>query len=643
LKYFNLRSAVIYILVLLTVPIKAQYSFNEDTVRINEVVISRKKLTSDLSGYKTERIDSSILKDYSNLTLAEVLSENSNILIKSYGMGGTATTSFRGTGAGHTQVAWNGINLNNPMLGQSDLSLITTGLIDDITLYFGGASMSLNSGGIGGIINLETRPKWKKETVISLNAGTGSFGNYSGLVKVKSGNIKLQTITRAVFLTSENNYRYLNSVAGAEPVWQTRNNSQVRQKGFIQELYLKGINSVVSARIWYQSANRNLPASMLTEHSNSDERQFDESLRTVLNYDIFKGINNFTFTAAWIVNRLNYFNRLASIDSRNLSDIYSIKSLIDRRVGEYTRIRLAFDNELNVINTNNYDHTVKRNISSLTVSVQHEITSMISTSVLLREILNKNKLLIPDFSTGLQFRLTEKQEYYVKVNISRNSKIPTMNDLFWIPGGNPDLRNEFAYVYELSYVMKQQLFSSFSMNYDLTLYRNKIKDMIQWHPGEFSFWTADNIQSVYSAGLESSISVDYSSDHFKARLKAGYSLTRATNKSSIYNSDAVKGKQLIYIPENQANAKLSLMYRNIYTSWTANMIGKRFTTVDNSSFLPGYFINSVSSGIKLNIKGITFDTNLSIDNIFNVNYQTIAYYPLPGCYYTLKILVQIIK
>jgi outer membrane cobalamin receptor len=624
-------------------PLKAQFSFHDDTIRINEVVISGKKLISGLSGYKTEHIDSSILKDYSNLTLAEVLSENSNISIKSYGMGGTATTSFRGTGASHTQVTWNGINLGNPMLGQSDLSLISTGLIDGITLFFGGASMSLNSGGIGGIINLETRPVWKKETIISVNAGAGSFGNYSGLVKVKSGNIKLQTVTRAFFLTSENNYRYLNSIAGAVPVWQTRTNSQVRQEGFIQELYLKGINSIASARIWYQSANRKLPASMLTEQLNSDERQFDESLRTMLNYDISKGLSNFSFTAAWILNRLNYFNRLASIDSRNLSDSYSIKGTMDRRVGEYTRISLVCDNELDLIKTNNYDHIAKRNISSLSVSIQHEMTSKISSSVLLREILDQNKLLIPDFSAALQVKLSEEKDYYIKANISRNSKIPTMNDLFWIPGGNPDLRNEFAYIYELSYAMKQQIFSSFSMDYDLTLYRNKIKDMIQWHPGDYSFWTADNIQSVNSAGLESSISIYYSGDRLTAKLRAGYSFTRATSKSSIYNNDAIAGKQLTYIPENQANAKLSLKYRNIHASWTANMTGKRFTAVDNSSFLPAYFINSLSSGIKMNIKGISFDTNLSIDNIFNINYQTIAYYPLPGRYYTLKILFQIIK
>ena len=154
-------------------------------------------------------------------------------------MGGTATPSFRGTGAGHTGLTWNGININHPMLGQSDLSLIPAGLIDDIQIYYGGASMPLNSGGIGGIINLETRPVWKKETLISVNPGIGSFGQYTGLVKVRSGNSKFQTVTKAFFQSSENDFPYLNTGISKEPVWQKRTNSQVSQKGFIQELYLQ--------------------------------------------------------------------------------------------------------------------------------------------------------------------------------------------------------------------------------------------------------------------------------------------------------------------------------------------------------------------------------------------------------------------
>ena len=161
-----------------------------------------------------------------------MLSENSDISIKSYGMGGTATAAFRGTGASQTVIDWNGVNINSPMSGQTDLSLIPVGLIDDIDIYYGGASMPLNNGGIGGTINLETRPEWNRKTTISLNAGMGSFGQYSSLLKVRAGNSHIQTVTRGFYMSAENDFRYLNTVSSAEPVWQTRTNSQVQHAGF---------------------------------------------------------------------------------------------------------------------------------------------------------------------------------------------------------------------------------------------------------------------------------------------------------------------------------------------------------------------------------------------------------------------------
>ena len=55
----------------------------------------------------------------------------------------------------------------------------------------------------------------------------------------------------------------------------------------------------------------------------------------------------------------------------------------------------------------------------------------------MREIINNNTFLIPDFTAGLEFKISEEKEYFLKGNLSRNSKVPDLNDLFWIPGGNP--------------------------------------------------------------------------------------------------------------------------------------------------------------------------------------------------------------
>jgi vitamin B12 transporter len=638
-----LRNILLYTVFLFSLPLHGQRNFKYDTIKIEEVVISSKKINSFTPGFKSFIIDSAALSDYTHGNLADLLSEYSGIFIKSYGMGGSATTAFRGTGANHTQITWNDINLNHPMLGQSDLSLITTGLIDDIRIYYGGASMILNSGGIGGIINLETKPVWKKETVISIMPGLGSYGRYSGIVKVRSGNANFQTVTKALLQSSENDFRYLNTEISSDPVWETRQHSQVNQRGFIQELYYRKAKYMTSARIWYQSSDRNLPSSILSQQVISGEKQFDESFRTILNYDFSEGKTDLFFTGAFLLSRLNYSNTLASINSLNLSETLIFKTGTENLIGENIKLRVVFDEELSFIRSNNYDQNEARGTSTLTASAERNMGDRFGAAILLREIYSKNNFLIPDFSAGFQFRLVDQKEYFLKANFSRNSKIPTMNDLFWEPGGNPKLKNEYAFISELSFEMQKKISSPVTLKYDLSLFRNSIKDMIQWLPGEYSYWTADNIQNVNSTGLESSLSVQYSGNRVTSGFMAGYSYTRATAAGTNIRNNTLSGKQLMYIPENQANASLRFSYRNYYSCWIANMTGRRYITVENSKYLPGYFLNDLTTGVKLNLKGNMLDLNVKIDNLFNVTYQTIAYYPQPGRLYSVKLLIQITK
>jgi outer membrane cobalamin receptor len=624
-------------------PLHGQHLLKNDTISIGEVIIRSKNNRSESTGYKKSSIDTTLLKYSDHSSLAEVLSQYSGIFIKSYGMGGTASPSFRGTGAGQTGVNWNGININHPMLGQSDLSLVPAGLIDDIQIYYGGASMPVNSGGIGGIINLETRPVWKKKTIISANPGIGSFGQYTGLLKVRCGNLKFQSVTKAFFQSSENDYPYLNTVISNEPVWQKRTNNQLTQKGFIQELYIRQANSVASARVWYESTQRNLPPSMLIQQPDFKETQSDESLRTMLNWDIFGGKNKYSFVGAWMMNRLNYTNSLATIDSRNFSETLILKSALERHINDFTNLKVTLNEELDHITSNNYSGVTNRNTVTLTVSAERNRSDRFGTSLLVREILDTRNFLIPDFSAGLQYRIIDARDYYLKANISRNSKIPSMNDMYWVPGGNPDLKNEYAYIYELTGEMNQKITDPLGMKFNLSLFRNDINDMIQWHPGEYSYWTADNIKSVNSSGLESSFSLNYSANKLKAGLNANYSFTRATIAASNISNDEAVGRQLIYVPANKANCSFLMNYGVFYSSWNIMMTGRRYLSVDNSDYLPCYMLNNLITGLRVNLKANTVDLNFAVDNLFDINYQTIAYYPLPGRSYSLKLLIQILK
>lgn len=623
------------------ISLNAQTSYERDTIKINEVIITSKKFPADISGFKIITIDSSVVSNFSHETLADLLIQSSNIFIKSYGAGGSSTPSFRGTGASHTQLQWNNITINNPMLGQPDLSLIPAGLIDEIDIYYGGSSMPACIGGIGGMINLATKPVWKNNTVVSLNPGIGNFGQYSGLVKVRTGNLNFQSVTKAYIQYAENNFSYLNTVSSADPVWEVRKNSQTSQKGFLQELYYRKTKNVLSARLWYQSADRNLPSSMLIQQPDKNEKQIDESLRTIINYDGYSGMAEYFLTGSFSVSRLDYSNKMASIDSRNLSEMIILKAGLVNMPGKFVRTKITIDNENTLVKSENYnDNKAGRNVASVTVSAEVIGSGRLGATFLLREIIHNNSFLDPDFSTGLQLRITDTGDYCFKANFSRNTKLPSMNDLFWAPGGNPSLVNESANMFEFIYEMNQKISSTLLLKFDLSLYLNSINNMIQWRPGEYSYWIADNVKNVNTSGLESALSFKYNINKVSSTLNLSYTYTRATTTGSDILNDESVGKQLIYVPENQANATLRFSYLNFYSSWISAFTGRRYTTVDNSNFLPGYFLNSISSGYVLHNNANLYNISLTVDNLFNTTYETIAYYPQPGRSYSLKLLIQ---
>jgi iron complex outermembrane receptor protein len=627
-------AGLIFISGLFSLQLNGQFSFQRDTLTIKEVVITRKQISSEQPGFKFYNIDSLKLNEYSIFSLTDLLNETTPLFMKNYGSGGSATSSFRGTSAGHTQVTWNGININDPMLGQSDFSMIPSGMADNIMISFGGASMDLGNGAIGGIINLENEPSWKKHTSIDISPGIGSFGRYTGLAKINTGNEHFQSATKVYFNSARNNFRWLDTVALPAPEWKTRVNNQTFQKGFMQELYLRKSDNVLSARFWYQSVSRDLPGSTLW--GNSGEKQADESFRGILSYDVKKGKNEYFTTAAWMHTNLDYTNQLYPIyDSRSNVTTLVLKGGTTTPLGEFSRLKIILSDELNTIRSTLFKDTVRRNNATITLSAERKKGKRFGAVLLLRETLDDKSFLVPDFSAGFEFRVIRGEEHFLKFNFSRNTRIPSMNDRYYNPGGNPDLKNEHAFSYEIGYKLDQKISSELSLSSELNYFKNYIRDMIQWHPDDFSNYVADNIGSVNTSGLESSLSVKYLKDNLSVNLNGGYSYTKAIG---INDGELVAvRKQLVYIPEHQANASIHAAYKNFYTIWLTRFSSRIYITPDNSGFLNGFTVNNLTGGVKLNFRDNLFDLRCKIENIFNVSYQTIAYYPQPGRSYFIML------
>lgn len=624
-----MRYFLLYIALIIPGIQSGQVPFVNDTIRIKEIIIRSSLLSSSLGGYRYSTVDTLLIKGFPNGNLSEIISETIPVFIKSYGPGGIASTSFRGAGAGHTQITWNEVNVNSPMLGQADLSLIPAGFIDEIRIYNGGASMFVSAGGLGGSINFETRPDWKMQNNLSFNLGAGSFGNYSAYVKSKVSLERFQSVTRALIQSAENDFRFLNSISSQSQVYERRENAASHRKAFMQELYFRNQKSVTSARLWYQSSERNLPSSMLMMQNAYGESQSDEFLRAMVNHNIYNPGSSVDLTVALLSDRLDYLNENTSTDSHNNSVSLVAKAGIELLTGSRTRLKIILNHEMNDVSSVNYSSPKIRNTSMLTASVRRVFGERTGAVILVRETIVNNSFLIPDFSAGLDFSLSKNRNSSLKMNFSRNSKVPSLNDLYWNPGGNPILKNEYSYSNEISWDMKGRISENLEIQTDIAVYSSRIRDMIQWRPGQSGYWSPSNIRSVNAIGSETALNLICKFNNLHVKLFGQHALTSSHIVNSEAGSDLI-GKQLIYVPVNHFISGLRVGFRGFYASWVTAFTGKRYTTADNSQYLPSFLLNNLSAGVKIKSGKNSFDLNLKTDNIFGVSYQGIAYYPMPG-------------
>ena len=173
---------------------------------LNELVVFGKRPMKEIGVQKTD-FDSMALKENIALSMADILTFNSSVFVKSYGRATLSTVAFRGTSPSHTQVTWNGMRINNPMLGMTDFSTIPSFFIDNASLLHGTSSVNETGGGLGGLVRLSTAPDERDGFNAQYVQGIGSFSTFDEFLRIGYGNDRWQFSTRAVYSSSPNDYK----------------------------------------------------------------------------------------------------------------------------------------------------------------------------------------------------------------------------------------------------------------------------------------------------------------------------------------------------------------------------------------------------------------------------------------------------
>ena len=625
-----------------------------DTISLHEVKILGKRKMAEAALHITH-IDTLELKMMKTLTISELLSSYSPIFIKSYGRGSTATASFRGTAPSHTQLYWNGIKLNSPMRGDVDFSLLPVYFIDDISLLYGGSSIKSGSGALGGSVLIGNKPDWTDKLSIRYIQTVESFSTKKEYLNVGFGNGRFQFKTRLFSDDSKNDFSYFNY--GVLPMHQTvQKNAGYSKQGVLQEIYTRMKSHFFSAKLWAYQSHRNLPQLMSFEGDVRKETQDDQNLYGVVSWKHHTQKSKLEWLVGVNLNDINYFRSsteagFVNFDSRSREHSYTNQIDFDWNPSEFLNLNWNINSSYHQVSVLDraqklgYEHN--RFELSLLNSISIQASSEVSLSLLSRSELYDNHLIgfIP--SIGLEYIPEKWSSSSVKLNLARNYHQPGLNDLYWLPGGNPDLKPEDGYTGDLTFGYSYKKENS-NISGQLSGFASLIENWIVWQPSANGayYWEASNMKKVFARGLEIQLSVQkIIAKTILVNLKGNYSHSATSNLNAVPSVDESRGKQLIYIPKDKANIFAQGNFKAWYVKVNAPFTGKRYTSSNNvesdyEKVLNPYWLINLTAGKMFEFKPVRMDIAINIENLANTDYMAILWRPMPGRYYSITIQFQ---
>ncbi|MEA3451203.1 MAG: TonB-dependent receptor plug domain-containing protein [Bacteroidota bacterium] len=626
-----------------------------DTIRIPAVKIS-KTISKQIIFNQT--IDSTFIQQNRDLQLTDLLKQSQSVFIKSFGNFGASTASFRGTSATHTQVLWNDVPLNSPMLGQTDFSLIPVFFTDKISTSAGIASLANSSGALGGAVLLNTYIKPTKDLNLNINQTFASFANSISSLNISIKKKKIAFNSRLEYSFGENNFKYFNSAIPNADV-EMLENANFKQFSFLQNLYFRlNTKNQLSFFVWFTNADRNIPPIMSFEGLHRTENQAD--LKTIAGIKYVGIFNKLKLknTLALSINKLTYFLGDSVFSAPQNSFIlknYSTsieKTIINNFSAEFnfnTKFSASFVFKTTYNNVNTFDsasyhlngYSAKRFNNYFNGLLIYRINDNNLFSFIVSESIIDDKIYSPVYVFSFKNGMNKQKGLFTQINVGKNKHIPTLNDLFWQPGGNPNLLPESGYSADFYFGYKYSD-KKVDFTFKNTVFASLIDNWIIWKPTEFQYWKAQNIKKVFSRGNEIYISFYYKA---KVSIKAiaNYSFTLSTNQNSYYPDDLSVEKQLIYTPKHLGSLLFLLNYKKMNFSANFNYTGKRFTSTSNygTFALNSYYL--VDFAISRNIYFEKFKSKIDfkIFNVTNSQYQAILYRPMPRINFKLNFSVEI--
>ncbi len=611
-----------------------------DTIPIPEVLIQTSRENYYSNANAVYHVDSFQTHYYGQNSVAEVLQYFTPTQVYSYGTGGIATFSVRGTADDQTTVLWNGLKLNSATLGTMDLSLIPVNTGSSIQIVTNASSAVVGSGNFGGAVLLNHQPVFKKQLRISLRQDAMSFQNYKTGFSLQAGNNQIQFVSSAFYQTAKNNFPYYDNYKFDNPYVRNEHNA-TKQWAAIHQLSVRlKRNQRLDFGNYILHKRHEIPAMMGT-YEQSRKYQDDFTVKSYVKYQKIFRSSQLYIRSGYIYDYMLYHDSIQKIYAPYY--MHGLQNSINYRhfFKHGVVMDAGVDYNLTVARVTEYMHTtVQQHRGALFAGAKYSIKN-VTLNASVRQELGAGKYIRPQFGVALSYS-DYRNIITTSVSYADKFRYPDLNDLYWQPGGNKFLLPEHGYCVEYNLHLNPiQKTALYRMMISGSAYYSAIYNNIVWVPESSGLYSPQNIKKTRHYGVETRWEHTITWNSTNAfRFSVNYNYNRAVIAEDASNT-GLNGNNIRYKPIH--SIKSYVVFEDKYFTMGMNYlyVGKRFSDDENSKVfqLKAYSLIDMFVSAKLPAKNIDAECIIKINNITNVRYENLRSYAQPLRNYVLSLMI----
>jgi outer membrane cobalamin receptor len=635
-----------------------------DTIKLQEVIVTAARADRKLaSAMPVQSVSGMDLEYIAGNSVAGVINTFSGVTLKDYGgIGGLKTVMIRSLGANHTGVFIDGVQLTDVASGQLDLGKITMENTSDVTLYVGHAidlSQPARFYASANVINISSSiPDFSSKTFyLKTGIKTGSFGLIKPMLSFqKKLNDKSYAEFSLSYTRANGEYPFSIRYGIASDTILKRENSDINALNANASFtWLFSERSQLSLKLFYHDSERGIPGAVVYYNPYSVQRLWNKDLVTGIQYK--NSLNNRLSIVSHLKfghNWLRYLdpgfpNSQGKIDNKYIQQEYYASQVLKYRISDSLSVSLAGDLFLNTLETDQYLHQDPERYTFLSALAMRYgfkrfeahgnlLASYIAERVLTKETLSSRRKLNSSFA--LSYKVIRSGRLRLNFLYKDIFRMPGFNELYYNIVGNSKLRPENATQHNLgiSAHYDNGVFSRISLKSNI--FYNRVYDKIIAFPTRNLFvWSMQNLGKADIRGIELQTEFQTKSflGDFRYSLNANYTYQNAIDVTK--EGSPVYKQQIPYIPLETFSARSSLVYRDLAFGYSVLFNGFRYSLGENifENMLPSWWLSDLSLIYDFDQHRYTLRLKGEITNIFNMQYEVVRSFPMPGRGYNLTL------